>query len=124
MGSVVCKTDTCAQVLIAARVRLLQVVVHIVESVFGIVVVVHGILDGRLSNSRIPVAIPTGDEKHIVQIGRIRHGVLLNHQGFFEDILEFLNGFAGETAVEHVRVVVVGTTGHSIVIKVCHFASC
>ena len=76
VGSVVGETDTAAQIAVAVGVGAVAELVYIVESVFGVIVVVGGIPNGGTADFNTIAVICTGDEQRVVQVARVRHGVL------------------------------------------------
>ena len=122
VSGVVDKADAGVQVVVAARIVVQAVVViNIFKAVFFIVIIVDGILDGRLSSLRIPGFVPSGNEQDVVQIAWVGHGELFVLQAFFQEVVELLDGLDWHTAVQHVRIIIVV---NSLIVKICYATCC
>ena len=112
MGGIVSKTNTTAQIAIAIGVGAMAELIDVLEAMFGIIIIVGGVPNGRTSHSFAPTAtVFTSNEKHIVQIARVGHGVLFVLQGLVEHGRHLCDGLSGETAVEHVHELVTVNAG-------------
>ena len=76
--------------------------IHIVKAVFGIVVVVGSIPDGRTTYSDAPSIILAGDEQRVVQVARVGHGVLFIFHAFVEHGGHLRYARSGQAAVVHI----------------------
>ena len=72
----------------------------------GVVIILHRILDGGFADIIGPIAVPTGDEGHIVEIARVWHRVLLILQDLVDDSSDLISALCRHAAVEHVGEVV------------------
>ena len=119
VGGVVDEAHAGAQGIIATGVLVLvDVGIDCVETVRRIIIISGSIVDGRTPHTGGPVAVPTSDERHVVQVARVGHGVLLVLQDLVDDGGELVGVFCRHAAVEHVGEVVVI---HCTVIEVGHF---
>ena len=84
----------------------------------SVVIILHCILNGGFTDIIGPIAVPTGDKGHVVQVGRVGHGVLLVLQDLVDDSRDLVGVLSRHTAVKHVREVVVV---NGTVIQVGHF---
>ena len=85
----------------------------------GVVIILHRILDCGFADVIGPIAVPTSDQGHIVEITRVRHRVLLVLQDLVDDGSDFVGVLGRHTAVEHIREIVVI---NGAIIQVSHFA--
>ena len=111
VSRIVGKTDTGAQIRIAIGVGAVAEIINVLETMFSIIVIIGGIPNSGATNRSAPTtAVFTSDEKHIIQIARIGHGVLLIFQSLIEHGCHLGNGLSRETAVEHIdKLVAVNT---------------
>ena len=105
MGGIIDETNASIQAGISTIVRCSEELIDIVETMRLVIIVVGGILDGRLADFRIPTAIPTSDKQDIIQVAWVRHRILLIDQHLLKHIAHFCYA-ARHTAVEHIRKIV------------------
>ena len=103
VGGVVGKADTGTQIGIAIGIIPMAELIHVVKTMFGIVVIVGGIPNGRTTHRDAPATVLASDEECVVQIARVGHGVLLVFQSFVENGGHLSRGLGGDTAVVHVN---------------------
>ena len=108
MGSIVDETYARVQSIITTCIlTLLEVGVHLIKAVGRIIIIGGGVVDGGLTDARVPITVPSGDERHIAQIARVGHGVLLVLQNLVDDGSDLIGVFGRHAAVEHVGEIVV-----------------
>ena len=118
VGGVVHEAHARAQGIVAARIlTLVDVGIDRVETVRCIIIIGGSVVDGRTAHTGGPVVVPTSDERHVVQVARVGHGVLLVLQNLVDDVGQLGGIFRRHAAVEHVGEVVVV---HCAVIQVGH----
>ena len=73
------------------------------ETMLGIVIIVGGIPNRRATDDNVPTCIViTCNKKHVIQIARVGHGVLLVFHTFVEHSRHLIDGLSRKTAVEHI----------------------
>ena len=108
MGGIVDETYARVQSIITTCIlTLLEVGVHLIEAVGRIIIIGGGVVDGGLTDARVPIAVPSGNEGHIAEVAWVGHSVLLILQNLVDDGRDLVGVFGRHTAVEHVGEIVV-----------------
>ena len=98
---------------------LLEVSIHLIEAMGGIIIIGGGIVDGGATDTGVPITVPASDEGHVAQVARVGHGVLLVLQDLVDNGSDLVCILCRHAAVEHVREIVVVD---GAIIQVSHFA--
>ena len=91
---IVGKADTRTQRSVAVGVGAVAEFIHVIESMFGIVVIVGSVPNGGTTYGNAPTVVFTSNEKDIVQITWIGHGVLFIFHAFAKYRLHLGHGFS------------------------------